>query len=690
MHKTLAFLLALMLLLTGTLSAFAEGQEQPDNGEILIASQIEAANFHYMVYQTDIYKADDHQYASDTLPARFDLRERGVLTPIKDQSPWGTCWSFATIAAAEASILSELGMTAEAFEEKYGFAMDLSEKQLAWFARYGLPQLSEYPEGEYPFMEQQAGEGIHVYSGEPSDVYNAGGVFTLSSAVLAAGTGVMTERQIPYAAADGSLDSEGDWSLPESARFTQTFPLENSSILPCPASHDENGAYVYRESGTASIKSELLAGRPVAIAFHADQSLPTESRIKMGEEQFLAGGGSEDLLYLVRYLVTKEKTEGYDYSMALVCKARLILNGIDPVPYDFTNLSDEAALALYEQALEENGMVGAMAGEEKQTFINVAGENPAWAHYTWDDTVKPNHAVTIVGWDDDYPAANFLADHQPPADGAWIVRNSWGTGWGLNGYFWLSYYDVTISLPETFDFVVSEDFMNTTSYASIMEYDMAGAEKIVSTLFDSPVSSAAIYYISEEAVMQYVSTLTAEFDTTVTYDIYLLNENPASPVDGQLLDHVSGTHHYGGYHRTQLNRNLHLMPGSMISIVTTQRIPAENGPRYALVNTISLGFNDEVPDDFAGEFATYCLARVNAAENAISLAKGEWDSWLSAINAFRDPEQITSILAYDNLPIKGYVYPYDQFCALHDFDDPIPTQGGTVRICRDCDYAIFD
>ena len=125
MHKPLAFLLALMLLLTGTFSAFANGQEQLNNGEILIASQIEAANFHYMTYQTDIYKADDHQYASDTLPARFDLRERGVFTPIKNQEPWGTCWSFATIAAAEASILSELGMTAEAFEEKYGFAMDL-------------------------------------------------------------------------------------------------------------------------------------------------------------------------------------------------------------------------------------------------------------------------------------------------------------------------------------------------------------------------------------------------------------------------------------------------------------------------------------------------------------------------------------------------------------------------------------
>lgn len=52
------------------------------------------------------------------------------------------------------------------------------------------------------------------------------------------------------------------------------------------------------------------------------------------------------------------------------------------------------------------------------------------------------HAVTVIGWDDDYSRFNFEDYHRPPADGAWLVKNSWGEDSGDEGYLWISYYDL--------------------------------------------------------------------------------------------------------------------------------------------------------------------------------------------------------------------------------------------------------
>ena len=52
-----------------------------------------------------------------------------------------------------------------------------------------------------------------------------------------------------------------------------------------------------------------------------------------------------------------------------------------------------------------------------------------------------NHGVTIIGWDDNFDISNFPSSSRPKKNGAYLVLNSWGNGWGDNGCYWISYED---------------------------------------------------------------------------------------------------------------------------------------------------------------------------------------------------------------------------------------------------------
>ena len=52
-----------------------------------------------------------------------------------------------------------------------------------------------------------------------------------------------------------------------------------------------------------------------------------------------------------------------------------------------------------------------------------------------------NHAVSIIGWDDNFSKDNFPLNNRPESDGAYLAMNSWGNQWGDNGCFWISYED---------------------------------------------------------------------------------------------------------------------------------------------------------------------------------------------------------------------------------------------------------
>ena len=138
-----------------------------------------------------------------------------------------------------------------------------------------------------------------------------------------------------------------------------------------------------------------------------------------------------------------------------------------PLDNDAIKAAVEDHGAVYTSMYADDGMCGSYDSE----YFN-AEESACYYDGAAD---QQDHAIDIVGWDDDYPASNFSDDSsitdQPPGNGAFIVRNSWGTGWGDYGYFYVSYYDTNFAHQLS---VAFDDAEPTDNYGGIYQYDPLG------------------------------------------------------------------------------------------------------------------------------------------------------------------------------------------------------------------------
>ncbi|MCR4891601.1 MAG: hypothetical protein K5989_05415 [Lachnospiraceae bacterium] len=641
--------------------------------------------------------------SSNSFPDKFDLRDRKVITPVRSQSPWGTCWTFGTTAASESSILSTLGISQEDFEKQYGFPMDLSERHLAWFTGNALPDLKDYPEGQYPYDEEQAGEGVHMVEGVDLSPYDYGGNYFLATSSLASGIGVLREDLAPYTNNQGTLDREGDWSLPEDMRFEISYEIEDANVLPSPAGRDKDGNYFYRPLATMAIKMELIKGRAVGIGCKSDSTMPEKSleekrlafQIQLQDAKNVTEKEKDD--YIEVRIGAKDVGDMTLQELKDMVLLRLRMNDLPKDTYDLDKLKKEelAMLVLSDYFPDPVEEIAALEQEEKDSYIppymNFIGEDLViYAQYTF-MPVQATHSVCIVGWDDEFKASNFYEGYQPPGDGAWIVKNSWGEDWGMDGYFYLSYYDQSLVGAQSFEYVNTSDSHLMTGL-SVLEHDYMPSEIICSSLFEEPLYTANIYETREDCVLQYVSAMTGNLDTDVTVSVYLLDEDSVAPTDGMLLQSVTDKFIFTGYHRMKMPENVVLPKGCRIGITAIERVPVEGDVKYAVVNTCSLGekavepFNKRHERD-GMELRRYCRGIVNSWESCLSFEKDRWMDWSDLVETFRDKGEC-AYMAYDNLPIKAYVYPLKEVERVHDLEDWISSTDGRAAICPECGYML--
>ncbi|MEF2919652.1 MAG: C1 family peptidase [Acutalibacteraceae bacterium] len=189
-------------------------------------------------------------------------------------------------------------------------------------------------------------------------------------------------------------------------------------------------------------------------------------------------------------------------------------------------------------AIMNYGAVGANFSSNNIFFNNKRTAVYAYKTFSSSSQIE-GHAITVVGWDDNYSKQNFTPGRQPKNDGAWLCKNSWGTNTGENGYIWISYEDKYLfgdALSATYAIKSVQKIEENTKLYQVEEYG-AVYDFSINITTDGVTSPAEdmTYFNVFDFTEQYGNLDSVMFETQsvgADYDIYYV------PVDkkGQPID----------------------------------------------------------------------------------------------------------------------------------------------------------
>ena len=528
--------------------------------------------------------AGDSSPAESKYPSKFDLRDLGRVTPVKAQYPWGTCWAFGATAASETSILTKMGKT---YAET---GLDLSERYLAWYVAQSITE---------NINPSQAGEGLHLYDENPNNVYLYGGKDKCAGTLYAQGIGPVPESEYPYRGNEGKLAYETLLANKDAyieaklTAYKKTNPYDDEDELKSMAEEDyEIELARYAAYDAYSQDDDWTISEP-------DE--PGSGRLR-GSPYTLTDNNS--FLYWI-----DENDDGIDEF------------GKEPISVFYMGLG--RIRYLYQDSIDQiKEELTSGRGVSVGLQLNTSSLNTeTWAQY-YDGHVNAGmHCACIVGWDDDYDASNFK--FTPPGNGAWIVKNSWGSetdlipdglvaadgttrdanggDWGIvdenglhTGYFYLSYYDYGIEKPESFDFDLREN--HDQENALQLDYMPAASGEWVLKSKD-PVWCANVFTLDKDMRIDEVATRFSPVNEvpltgfTVTFDVYRLRDGASAPDDGELLTSCTREFKNCGYHRVALDVPAYCKSGDRLAVVVRQRHNYEDGSaKYFTTAQVSLEY----------------------------------------------------------------------------------------------------
>lgn len=388
-------------------------------------------------------------------PVKYDLREKGFVTPVKNQYKDGSCRSFSSLAAMESF-----------YKMKTGKDIDLSENNF------------------------ETRQGLVFNNKSKYDQPRSGRDRNSDFGYLMSGNGPIIEKEDPY-----KPFSQPDMDIPNSisedayrAGLSNNGPIETNPAL------SVMGFEFLRDISKAEINS------------------PEDENLKQIKQAIVKYGAVSSNIYMSH-------------------------DGQKRFPYQNENCFNKDTSAYFVK-------------KEKN--------------------IISNHAIAIVGWDNNFSKENFVSTNRPTIDGAWIVKDAQGKEFGDGGYFYVSYqtegiggdpYVFTrVEDPDTYAGIYQHDEMPFTDFMRSDFYSDIGGKTILLNAF-KPNAGEELKEIGF-----YTTKRNAEFEIYLIEDFDKFEEDASDCFDEEeymelikkykIYDNnmdTKGEHEYAGYHTIKLS-----------------------------------------------------------------------------------------------------------------------------------------
>ena len=211
-------------------------------------------------------------------------------------------------------------------------------------------------------------------------------------------------------------------------------------------------------------------------------------------------------------------------------------------------------------------------------YFHESADKESWCYCLPAPQNKVNHAVTLVGWDDNYSSENFGEGSGAVNNGAFIARNSWGAGNSCdqNGLFYLSYdcYDVknsvaikaapSVSYPNNYFYDGTTSLIDK-QMESLAAAGSAAGTTAVANVFEVKAAGGMAEMLGEISIADY------SVGNSYGIQIYTNLTDPTDPYSGvpAFDSPVTYTKTYAGIGTCPLPEEVMLAQGSRFSVVVT-------------------------------------------------------------------------------------------------------------------------